>query len=170
MIFSKWFPKHGFKSLLFFAAGLILGGGSVFLAVFFYGRAELIREEPCTLPYELAVKLLPERASALGWSVRSVPCGLPPAVPGKRISVFEICSRQYATAILSPEESRKTACILPCKVAIYERDSRVWISRLNGELVSRLLGGQFRWIFRRNILPEQSIMFSDLLCGKRSSR
>lgn len=152
---------------LIFFCGMICGGGLLFLAGWFWGGGCLIREEKSPLPYEKAIQLFPERASALGWSVRTVPCGLPVPVPGQRITVFEICSREYASAILTEESSRKCAGILPCKIAIYEKGSRVWISRLNGSLTAFLLGGRYADIFIRNILPEQDLMLSDLLAAEQ---
>ena len=170
MSFLQNKKKSFLYSFLIFGSGVILGGGILFLAGWFSAGYCLVREEECFLPYEKAVRLFPERASALGWSVRTVPCGLPVPLPGKRITVFEICSREYASAILSEESSRRSASILPCKIAIYEKGSRVWISRLNGNLTAFLLGGRYAEIFRRRILPEQEIMLFDLLAPEKISR
>ncbi|MPN40598.1 hypothetical protein SDC9_188136 [bioreactor metagenome] len=98
-----------------------------------------------------------------GWTVRTVPCGLPAPEPGNRITVFEICSRKHAGRILSDPASRKTAAVLPCKMAIYERDGKVYLARLNGGLFMRLLGGLPAEVFTDEIVPEQQKMLQGLL-------
>ena len=97
-----------------------------------------------------------------GWTVRTVPCGLPAPEKGSRIAVFEICSRKYAGMILKDPGSRKTAAVLPCKVAIYERDGKTWIARLNAPVFMRLLGGTPAEIFSVGVTPEQTRMLQGL--------
>lgn len=162
--------KKDFIKILLAGTGCFLAG-AVFTAgaVFYILKTALIEEKECVLPYEQAVKSFPRRAAALGWSVRTVPCGLPVPVPGQRIMVFEICSREYANRILNNASSRKSASILPCKIAVYEKDGKVWISRLNGKAAAFLLGGEFKNTFLRHVLPEQEMMLFDLLNRKEEN-
>lgn len=148
---------------------MIAGAGIFSLGVWSFLQKQLIVQKECFMPYETAVREFPARAVSLRWSVRSVPCGLPSPVKGKRIAVFEICSREYAGRILAEEDSRKTAAVLPCKIAIYESQGKVWISSLNGNIISMLAGGICRDTFVRHILPEQKLMLFDLLCRERES-
>ncbi|MBQ9335684.1 MAG: DUF302 domain-containing protein [Lentisphaeria bacterium] len=150
--------------LLWFGVGLLWGAVLLFAAGVLFLRTNLIDERECALPWEKAVAEFPQKVMQIpGWTVRTVPCGLPAPVKGERIAVFEICSRQYAGDILRDEAARKTAAVLPCKIAIYERGEKTYIARLNAPVFMRLLGGTPAEVFRSAILPEQQEMLSVLL-------
>ena len=151
--------------------GLLWGAVLVFAAGIWFLRTNLIEERECPLPWETAVKRFPEAVMKNpGWTVRTVPCGLPAPVMGSRIAVFEICSRKYAGAILKDPEARKTAAVLPCKIAIYERGDKTYIARLNGGVFMRLLGGTAAEVFSNGIRPEQSVMLNEMLTPEESGK
>ena len=148
---------------VWFGLGLLWGIAVVCLAGVFFLRYNLIGETECPLPWEKAVEEFPHQVMKQpGWTVRTVPCGLPVPEKGSRIAVFEICSRKYAASILKDPEGRKTAAVLPCQVAIYERGGKTWIARLNAPVFMRLLGGTPAEVFTSGILPEQDRMFKGL--------
>lgn len=150
--------------IIFFGVGILWGVALILLGTILLLRSNLIPEKECALSYEEAVRLFPQKvASVEGWTVRTVPCGLPAPEPGNRITVFEICSRKHAGRILSDPASRKTAAVLPCKIAIYERDGKVYLARLNGALFMHLLGGIPAEVFVDEIIPEQQRMLHGLL-------
>ena len=149
--------------LLWFGVGLLWGAVLLFAAGVWFLRTNLIDERECALPWEKAAAEFPQHVMRIpGWTVRTVPCGLPAPVEGERIAVFEICSRQYAGEILRDESARKTAAVLPCKIAIYERGEKTYIARLNVPVFMRLLGGTPAEVFRTGILPEQKEMLRGL--------
>ena len=83
--------------LLWGGVGLLWGAVLVFAAGIWFLRTDLIEERECPLPWERAVAEFPQFVTRIpGWTVRTVPCGLPAPVKGERIAVFEICSRKYA--------------------------------------------------------------------------
>ena len=151
--------------------GLLWGAVLVFAAGIWFLRTNLIAERECPLPWETAVKRVPEAVMKKpGWTVRTVPCGLPVPVKGSRIAVFEICSRKYAGEILKDPDARKTAAVLPCKIAIYERGDKTFIARLNGGVFMRLLGGTAAEVFADGIGPEQAGMFRAMLTPEESGK
>ena len=157
--------------LLWGGLGLLWGAVLVFAAGIWFLRTNLIAERECTLPWETAVQRFPEAVMKNpGWTVRTVPCGLPVPVKGSRIAVFEICSRKYAGAILKDPDARKTAAVLPCKIAIYERGDKTFIARLNGGVFMRLLGGTAAEVFSNGIRPEQSVMLNEMLAPEESGK
>ena len=152
------------KKLLWFGVGLLWGAVLLFAAGIWFLRTNLIAERECSLSWEKAVAEFPQYVMKIpGWTVRTVPCGLPAPVKGERIAVFEICSRKYAGDILQDPEARKTAAVLPCKVAIYERGDKTYLARLNAPVFMRLLGGTPAEVFQSGILPEQQEMLRGLL-------
>ena len=160
--YNKW---------LWFGAGLLWGAVLVFACGIFFLRHALIAETESPLPWEKAVEEFPRLVMKQpGWIVRTVPCGLPVPVKGARIMVFEICSRKFAGAILNDPDARKTAAVLPCKIAIYERGGKTFIARLNAPVFMRLLGGTPAEVFAGGILPEQSLMLDPLLFPASASK
>lgn len=149
--------------LVWFGVGLLWGAVLLFAAGVWFLRTNLIDERECALPWEKAVAEFPQSVMRVpGWTVRTVPCGLPAPVKGERIAVFEICSRKYAGEILRDPDARKTAAVLPCKIAIYERGEKTYIARLNAPVFMRLLGGTPAEVFQSGILPEQKEMLRTL--------
>ena len=157
--------------LLWGGLGLLWGAVLVFAAGIWFLRTNLIEEREDPLPWETAVKRFPEAVMKNpGWTVRTVPCGLPVPVKGSRIAVFEICSRKYAGTILKDPDARKTAAMLPCKIAVYERGDKTYIARLNAGVFMRLLGGTAAEVFDRGIIPEQSVMLRTMRTQERKKK
>ncbi|MBO4633132.1 MAG: DUF302 domain-containing protein [Lentisphaeria bacterium] len=144
--------------------GLLWGAVLIFAGGIWFLRKSLISETECPLPWEKAVEQFPLAVGKVpGWTVRTVPCGLPIPEKGSRIMVFELCSRKYAGEILMDAGARKTAAVLPCKIAIYERGEKTYIARLNAPVFMRLLGGTPAEVFADGILPEQNVMLRKLI-------
>lgn len=152
------------QKCLWFGTGLLWGLALAAAAGIWFLRTNLIEEKESALPYEQTVQILPQQVlRQSGWTLRTVPCGLPVQETGKRITVFEICSRKYAGKILNDPDARKTAAVLPCKIAVYERNGKTYIARLNAAVFMRLLGGTAAEVFGQGILPEQTAMLYGLL-------
>ena len=155
------------QKLLWAGVGLLWGGVLMFSGGLWFLRERLIEERECPLPWEQAVEVFPRQVlKQPGWTVRTVPCGLPVPEKGSRIMVFEICSRKYAGKILQDTTARKTAAVLPCKIAIYERGNQTYMARLNASVFMRLLGGTPAEVFLSEILPEQKHMLKGLTAAE----
>ena len=76
--------------------------------------------------------------------------------------MFEICSRKYDGEILQDPQARKTAAVLPFKIAIFERGEKTYIARLNAPFFMHLLGFAPAEVFQSGILPEQKEMLRGL--------
>ena len=151
--------QEKYPKTVFFCIGLLWGVALTFSAGIFYLRSSLIREMPSKLSYENAVKQFPENAAKIpGWTIRSQKCGLPTS----KISVFEICSRTYASELLATDP--QLGSIIPCKIAIYEKaDGKTYIATLNNNLFMRLVGGNPAEIFTNKIIPEQRRMLNGIV-------
>ena len=151
------------NNFLWLFAGLLWGAVLIFAGGTWFLRKALISETECPLDWERAVEEFPRAVRKIpGWTVRTVPCGLPVPEKGARIMVFELCSRKYAGEILKDADARKTAAVLPCKIAIYERGGKTCIARLNASVFMRLLGGTPAEVFADGIRPEQDAMLRNL--------
>ncbi len=63
----------------------------------------------------------------------------------KSVKIFELCSARYSAEILKLDDERIVAPLMPCRIAIYEKnDGNTYVSRLDSELLARPFGGVIR--------------------------
>ncbi|MBO5761360.1 MAG: DUF302 domain-containing protein [Lentisphaeria bacterium] len=158
--------KNREKNSLYVAlfAGFVIGIGAMFLAGILFLRNDILPEYECKYSFEEMVKLLPENVAKNPlWLCRKVQCGMPKMQEGERIQIFELCSSKYAAKLLKEPESRKIGSMIPCKIAIYEKNGKVYLCRLNLPLFTRIVGGNTAEVFYNDIIPEQKAMLYGLL-------
>lgn len=60
----------------------------------------------------------------------------------KAVKVFELCHPDHAGKILAKSDERVVSSLMPCRVAIYEKDDgKVYISRMNSGLMASTMTG-----------------------------
>ncbi|MEN8229354.1 MAG: DUF302 domain-containing protein [Bacteroidota bacterium] len=60
----------------------------------------------------------------------------------KAVKVFELCHPDHAGKILEKSDERVVSSLMPCRVAIYEKeDGKVYISRMNSGLMASTMNG-----------------------------
>jgi len=58
------------------------------------------------------------------------------------VKVFELCHPDHADRILREGDERIVSSLMPCRVAIYEKDDgKTYISRMNSGLMAKTMGG-----------------------------
>jgi uncharacterized protein (DUF302 family) len=58
------------------------------------------------------------------------------------IKVLEICHPKHSGRLLELNDERIVSTFMPCRISVYEKsDGKVYISRLNGALLSKSFGG-----------------------------
>ncbi|MCK5521288.1 MAG: DUF302 domain-containing protein [Candidatus Marinimicrobia bacterium] len=59
------------------------------------------------------------------------------------VTVFELCHPDHANEILKLNEERIVSTMMPCRLAIYEKeDGKTYYSRMNSGLVAKVFGGE----------------------------
>ena len=56
------------------------------------------------------------------------------------VHVFSLCKPDHANEILSRDEERVVSALMPCRVAVYEKNGKTYISMLNSGLFSKFMG------------------------------
>ena len=60
----------------------------------------------------------------------------------KAVKVFELCHPDHAHRILKEDGERIVSSLMPCRVAIYEKnDGKVYVSRMNSGLMASFMEG-----------------------------
>ncbi len=58
----------------------------------------------------------------------------------KPVKVLSLCKPEHAYQILGSDNERVVSALMPCRVAIYEKEGKTYISMMNSRLFSKLLG------------------------------
>ncbi len=129
-----------------FVAGLVVGAGLLALILGSQAPGMMLIEDDSTMDFDATVATIIETAEQAGWKVPAVhTLSKSVAAAGfdvRPATVIELCNAELAGRILSDEDGRGIAPMMPCRVAVFERaDGGVTVSRMDSGLMSRVFGG-----------------------------
>jgi uncharacterized protein (DUF302 family) len=119
-------------------SGILLGWLILFLAA----PSMMFRESMSTRGFDDTVAKIEFLVEEKGWKIPAVH-DLQATMKkfGKdvrSVKVFEICHPDHSYKILSESEERIVSNMMPCRIAVYEKeDGSVWISRMNSGVVAK---------------------------------
>ncbi len=119
-------------------AGILIG----WLVMFLAAPSLMFKESSAIADFETTVAKIEEQAVEKGWKIPAVH-DLQATMKkfGKdvrSVKVFEICHPDHSYKILSQNEERIVSSMMPCRIAVYEKeDGSVWISRMNSGVVAK---------------------------------
>lgn len=113
------------------------------------------------------VEVFKESVKAAGWSILGVTNMA--GILSERgytlapVLIFDACSGKYSADLLSKDETRFVASMIPCRVAIYQRSSgEVVISRMNSIAMAGMVGGHAGTVIRQSGEEMEQIVASTL--------
>lgn len=119
-------------------SGLILG----LLIAFFISPSLMFRENKQSADFDATLAKLEQAIEAKGWKTPAVH-DLQATMQKfghdvRKVKILEVCNPEYAYQILDHSEERIVSSMMPCRIAVYEKeDGSVWISRMNSALLSK---------------------------------
>ncbi len=160
-------PKHGRKSSAgwgMFAAGILWGIVFAFIFGVVYLRSALITEmeSPSSFSDTLA-KLRIAAKNTEGWTVTPLSCSLPQPKDGSKVAVLKLCHGRYAAKLMDDQHSRRVSAMIPCSLAVYEKNGKTYVAKMNVKLIGTLLGGTAARVFSLDVSPDQSKMLEQAL-------
>ena len=108
----------------------------------------MIHENESPYGFDKTVELITENSQAKGWMVPKtydfqktlLAAGQPD--PG-RVKVIKICHPKYAGPLLSNDNSKFIAVMMPCSIAVYEKSNgSTYVTSMNMGLMSSLFSGE----------------------------
>lgn len=115
----------------------------------------LFLEDPSPKPLVPTVKAFRAAVEDAGWSILGVTNMA--GILSERgftlhpVLVFDACSGQYSSDLLSRDETRFVASMIPCRVAIYQTSTgKVIISRMNSVAMGGMVGGHAGDVIRKS--------------------
>lgn len=74
------------------------------------------------------------------------------------IHVLSLCKPEHAYEILSSSNERMVSALMPCRVAVYEKDGKTYISMLNAGFLSKFMGSKIRTVMGAASLENELIL------------
>lgn len=62
------------------------------------------------------------------------------------VKVFSLCKPEHAYKILSSDDERLVAALMPCRIAVYEKEGKTYVSMLNSGLFSKFMGKKVKTV------------------------
>jgi uncharacterized protein (DUF302 family) len=156
---SRWRPmaKRLAKGL-----GVLLIGGAVATAGLHQVPNLMFNESQSRYGFDRTVAELTTAANQAGWKIPSVHDLQKPAKTPRPIKVLELCQQDHAHNILERAEktdTTKLSAMMPCRISVYQKpDGQVYVSRLNGSLLSRFMPKEVGSVMRTAALENEAIL------------
>ncbi len=136
------------KQVAIAGIGGLVAGFIVMAIVGFYSLPGMMMLEDQSRydDFETTVEQFEQKVRDAGWSILTVH-DMQETLRGhghdvKSVKIFELCSARYSAEILKLDDERIVSPIMPCRIAIYEKnDGNTYISRMDSELLARPFGG-----------------------------
>jgi uncharacterized protein (DUF302 family) len=122
--------------------GLIAGAIIALLAIYLSSPSLMLKENKSKHDFETTLAEIEKSVESMGWKIPHVN-DLQATMHkfGKdvrQVKVYEICHPDHAYKILSQDDERIVSSLMPCRIAIYEKESGdVFVSRMNSGLMSK---------------------------------
>jgi uncharacterized protein (DUF302 family) len=129
--------------------GLLIGIIIGVAIVYFTSPSFMLKESKSKFDFEETVAELQTSIDGMGWKTPYIH-DLQATMKKfgndvRQVKVFDICHPDHAFEILSRSEERIVSNLMPCRIAVYEKDDgSVWLSRMNSGLVAKPMGKTIR--------------------------
>ena len=145
-----------------FLAGVAAGFAIVFALLFLVIPAKMFMVDESKLGFDETVESITQSAVQNKWSVPHV-YDLQATMKKngfdvKPVKVISLCNPQHAYKILSGERERFVSALMPCRVAVYEKDGKTWVSMMNAGLFSEILGSGIGTVMEEVTMENRTIL------------
>jgi len=134
------------KGIFKFLSGLVVGVAITLLALFVILPKQMFVVNESKLGFDETVATIVKSAADNNWSV---PHQYDLQAAMKKhdlevnpVTVFSLCKPDHSFEILKRDEERLVSALMPCRIAVYEKNGKTFISMLNSGLFSKLMGSK----------------------------
>jgi len=151
------------NNIAFFITGLALGVVITFVVILFALPGKIFVEYESKLGFDETVEAIKASAIQHEWAL---PHEYDLQATMKKnnfevapVKVFSLCSPKHAYEILSGKEERKATALMPCRVSVYEKDGKTYVSMLNAGLLSKFMDKKVKNVM--GIVSEENLLILD---------
>ncbi len=151
------------KNLISGFIGLIAGALIMLIVMYQMAPSMMMLEDETKYNFEESVSRLEESVKKQGWKISHVH-DLQKTMAKfdkdvKAVKVFELCHPDHAGQILEADDERIVSSLMPCRVAIYEKnDGKVYASRMNSGMMAGTMGGLIAEVMEQAALDNEVIL------------
>jgi len=126
-----------------FVAGLLTGVALTLLIIWMVLPSKMFVVKQSKFGFEETVAALEKSATDLNWGIPHK-YDLQATLKGKGfdvnpVQVISICKPSHANQILSDDNERHISALMPCRVAVFEKKGKTYVSMLNSGLFSKFM-------------------------------
>jgi uncharacterized protein (DUF302 family) len=126
--------------------GLLLGIALTVLFIAFYVPGKMFIVNESKFGFDETVEAITSEAAKANWNVPHVydlqATMTKNGYEVKPVKVFSLCKPSHAYKILGSTDKRFVSALMPCRVSVFEKEGKTYISMLNAALFSPFLGSE----------------------------
>ncbi len=127
-----------------FIIGVVTGAVVTLLVLMLIVPAKMFVVKESKHGFQETVEAIEQSASELNWGMPHK-YDLQATLKGKGlevkpVQVISLCKPNLANQVLSQDSERHVSAILPCRIAVYEKGGKTYISYLNAGFLSNIMG------------------------------
>jgi uncharacterized protein (DUF302 family) len=140
-------------------SGIVIG----LLIAFVISPSLMFRENSYSKDFDTTVSKLQNEIEERGWKtpvVHDLQATMEKfGKEVKSVKILEICHPDFSYEILSRNEERIVSSMMPCRIAVYEKDDgSVWISRMNSGFLAKPMSPVIRKTMSRAAASVEEII------------
>ena len=126
-----------------FIIGVVTGAVVTLLVLMLIVPAKMFVAKESKHGFQETVEAIEQSASELNWGMPHK-YDLQATLKGKGlevkpVQVISLCKPNLANQVLSQDSERHVSAILPCRIAVYEKGGKTYISYLNAGFLSNIM-------------------------------
>jgi uncharacterized protein (DUF302 family) len=150
------------KSISMFITGLILGIALTLIAIVVIVPRQMFIVYESKFEFKQTIETIENSAAELKWGIPHQ-YDLQATLKGKGfevkpVNVLSLCKPEHAYEILSSNEQRLASALMPCRIAVYEKEGKTYVSMLNAGLFSKFMGKKISSVMGAASLENEQIL------------
>ena len=127
-----------------FLAGLIVGIVLTIIVIIVLLPKQMFIVHESKLGFNETVETITQSAKENNWSIPHI-YDLQATMKKNSfdvnpVKVFSLCKAEHAYQVLISDDERVVSALMPCRVAVYEKGGKTYVSMLNAGLFSKFMG------------------------------
>ena len=138
------------KNLTMFLIGLLVGIALMVLLIRIALPSKMFLVKESKYSFEETVATIEKSAADMNWGLPHK-YDLQATLKGKgfevdKVNVISLCKPSHANNVLSDDKLKQMSGIMPCRVSVYQKKGKIYVSLLNAVFLSKMMGGKAKEI------------------------
>ena len=126
-----------------FISGIVAGIAVTIILIFIILPKQMFLEYESNMDFDQTVEAITTSAKQNNWTVPHM-YDLQATMKKNNydvnpVKVFSLCNPEHAYKILSGKDERIATALMPCRISVYEKDGKTYISMLNAGFFSKFM-------------------------------